>query len=147
MDFAVQDNFEQIVKENFATNHFAKEIGFVLTEIAPGITIGELPLRQALRQQDEFAHGGIVITLCDVVAGLAAYTLVRGKERVVTAEIKVSFLKPGRGDKLIAKGWVIKPGRNLYFCESEVYDIGEDGKPILIAKSSSSMAARHPISE
>jgi acyl-coenzyme A thioesterase PaaI-like protein len=58
---------------------------------------------------------------------------------VVTAEIKVSCLRPGIGERLIAKGQVLKPGRNIHFCESEVWAV-QDGKEVLVAKSSSSMA-------
>jgi uncharacterized protein (TIGR00369 family) len=60
-------------------------------------------------------------------------------QHVMTAEIKVSYLNPGLGDRLHAVGWVLKAGRKIVFCEAEVYAIrGEERR--LIAKATTSMA-------
>jgi acyl-coenzyme A thioesterase PaaI-like protein len=40
--------------------------------------------------------------------------------QVFTAELKVTYLRPGTENEIFAKGWVIKPGKNLHFCEAEV---------------------------
>lgn len=80
-----------------------------------------------------------MMTLSDIVAGLAAYTLCPADKRVVTVEIKVSCLRPGRGDVLVARGTVLKPGRQYHFCEGEVWSI-EDEKPVLVVKATTTMA-------
>jgi acyl-coenzyme A thioesterase PaaI-like protein len=73
------------------------------------------------------------------VAGFAAYSLVAVDEAVVTADLRVSYLFPGDAPLYLAKGWVIKPGNMLHFCESEVWGIFPE-KKVLVAKSSSTMA-------
>lgn len=67
-------------------------------------------------------------------------SLVPKGHHVVTAEIKVSYFHPGVGDKLLAKGYVLKQGRKLNFCEAEVYVVNGSQEPLLIAKASASMA-------
>lgn len=131
--------YHALVMRKFTNNRFAHFIGFEMDLVEPGRTEGHLVLKAEHQQQAGYAHGGLLLTLCDIVAGFAAFTMVQDDELVVTAEIKVSCLRPGIGDRLIARGMVLKPGRNIHFCESEVWAV-QDGKEILVAKSSSSMA-------
>lgn len=114
-------------------------VGFDLSTIEAGRTAGELPLSEQHRQQFGYVHGGVIATLCDVVAGFAAYSLVPPGRGVVTAELKVSYFRPGRGERLRAVGWVVKPGRQVHFCEAEVWAL--DGEQeVLIAKATTTMA-------
>lgn len=138
--FDVQNpHYREYVREKFRLNRFSNNLGFSFTAIEPGVVEGELPLQHFLVQQNGFAHGGVLMSLCDIVAGFAAFTLVKDGEHVVTAEIKVSCLRPANGDVLWSKGWVIKPGKNILFCESGVWS-KSNGQKKLVAKSSSSMA-------
>ena len=86
-----------------------------------------------------FVHGGVTATVSDIVAGFAAFSIVAEGQGVVTVELKVSYLNPGKGHTLKAIGTVIKPGSKLHFCESELWVISDDSE-VLIAKSSSTMA-------
>lgn len=131
--------YKQRIKEKFEANRFSHHIGFQLTDIGPGFTTGQLAIEPFHLQQNGYVHGGLLLTLSDIVAGFAAFTLLPADLHVVTAEIKVSCLHPGLGEKLIAKGFVLKPGKKIHFCESEIYAVSE-GVEKLIAKSSSSMA-------
>ena len=40
---------------------------------------------------------------------------------VLTAEIKINLLAPARGDRLVAIGKVVKPGRRLCVVTAEVF--------------------------
>ncbi len=136
-------NYKERVKSNLERQFFMKHIGFNLDIIEPGRTEGILNLEQIHKQQVGFAHGGLVATLADIVAGFAAVTLVPADHHVVTGEIKISYLNPGVGQQLKAKGWVLKQGRKMNFCEAEVWAIN-DGKEILIAKASATMVTIFP---
>lgn len=116
-----------------------KHNGFVLTRIEPGYTEAEAPLALHLQQQDGMVHGGVTATIADLVTGFAAFTLADKDDRVVTSDLKVSYFSPGRGDKIFARGWVIKPGKRLHYCEGEIYVV-KDGEYILIAKAYAIMA-------
>lgn len=120
-----------------------KRLGIELITIEPGYTEARVPFQEMHEQQDQYVHGGLTATMADIASGFAAYTLVAEGERVVTADIRTSYLRPGVGETILSKGWVLKPGHNFYFCEAEVFMI-RDGKEVMIAKSSSTMAVIKP---
>lgn len=116
-----------------------QQLGLELTAIEPGRVEGRLTVQEMHEQQNGFLHGGVISTLCDMGCGFAAYSLVEEGVQVFTTELKVSYLRPGTGDVIYVRGWVIKPGSMFHFCESEVYYL-EDGKELVVAKASSTMA-------
>ncbi len=137
MKFNTDFDYKKRVLKIFERNHFGIHLQFKFHEIEAGRVSGEMPLIEEHLQQDGFAHGGIILAISDLVAGLAAYSITPPPYKVLTAEIKVSYLRPGVGDKLIGYGYVLKKGRKLHFCEAEVF-CGTPQK--LIAKASTIMA-------
>lgn len=136
-------NYKKRIQRYLGRQEFMKLIGFKLESIELGETKGSLEVKKDHKQQKGLLHGGVVTTIADIVAGFSAYTLVPENYNVVTGEIKISFLNPGLSDKVYARGWVIKSGRKLNFCESEVWEIYE-GKKRLLAKASSTMITLYP---
>ena len=132
-------DLETRIRRKLAGQHFMHLLGADLTAIAPGRVEAALVLGQAHQQQRGFVHGGVTATLADLVAGFAAVTLVPDNFGVVTADLRISYLHPGVGQKLRAIGWVLKPGRRLHFCEAEVWC-----DELLIAKASATMAVVEP---
>jgi acyl-coenzyme A thioesterase PaaI-like protein len=51
---------------------------------------------------------------------------------VLTVEFKLNLLAPGNGAVLIARGRVIKPGRTLTVCQSDVF-VSSNGEEKLCA--------------
>jgi uncharacterized protein (TIGR00369 family) len=131
-------NFKERVVKHLAKQNFMHHIEFSLHTIEAGFTEGEMKLKSIHSQQDGFAHGGLIATIADIVAGFAAYTLVGDTQHVVTGEIKISYFAKGDGNSLRAVGKVVKPGKRVNFCEAEVYSIKDDSET-LIAKASTSM--------
>lgn len=130
--------FRDYVLLKVSRNKFMQQLGFTLTEINAGEVKGELVISETHEQQNGFVHGGVISALCDMACGFAAYSMVPNGVQVFTVELKVSYLRPGMGEKILARGWVLKPGKRFHFCESELYVVRE-GKEILIAKASSTM--------
>lgn len=128
------------IRRKLERQHFMHLIGADLTLITPGRVEAELALQQQHQQQRGFAHGGLVATLADLVAGFAAVTLIPDTHGLVTADLRVSYLHPGVGQRLRAIGWVLKAGRRLHFCEAEVWC-----DELLIAKASATMAVVEPV--
>lgn len=135
---SMNPRYRDYVQLKVSRNRFMKELGFELTQIAEGQVEGVLPITEMHEQQNGFVHGGVISSLCDMACGFAAYSMVPEGVQVFTVELKVSYLRPGIGEKIIAKGWVLKPGKRFHFCESELYVL-KDGKETLIAKASSTM--------
>ncbi|TAE81600.1 MAG: PaaI family thioesterase [Bacteroidetes bacterium] len=136
---AAEADFIEMVKEKIGGNHFSQYIGIDIHRIAEGEIEATINLLDNHRQQMGFMHGGVTATLADVVSGFAAYTLVKRGQGVVTADLRVSYLNPGVGDKVYAKGYVIKAGSRMHFCEAEIWIFDGHGNRIDIAKSSSTM--------
>lgn len=132
-------SLEDRIRRKLLRQHFMHHIGADLSRIEPGRVEAELSLRQEHQQHSGFAHGGLVATMADLVAGFAAVTLVPEGTGVVTVELKTSYLHPGVGSRLRAVGWVLKAGRRLHFCESEVWC-----DELLIAKATATMAVVEP---
>jgi uncharacterized protein (TIGR00369 family) len=137
-------DFRMTIQERLQRQSFMNYIGFEITNIAEGAITGQLNLQPQHRQQKGFVHGGLTATIADIVAGFAALSLVPADHHVVTVELKVSYLNPGVGDKITARGWVLKQGQKLNFCEAEVFCIKDSEPAVLIAKASATMATINP---
>jgi len=136
-------DFKSRIEKFLERQHFMKLVGFDLNVIEAGRTEGWLDLTQDHQQQTGLVHGGVTATLADIVAGFAAVTVVAEDQHVVTGEIKISYFTPGKGQKLHAKGWVVKQGRKMSFCEAEVWSVDGEERT-LIAKASTTMVTIFP---
>jgi uncharacterized protein (TIGR00369 family) len=136
---APNPDFREYVELKISRNKYMQLIGFELPVIEAGRVEGILKFREIHEQQNGFVHGAVTSALCDMACGFAAYTLVNKGEQVFTAEIKVTYLRPGTAPEIYAHGWVIKPGKNFHFCEAEIFELHNNEKKI-IAKASSTMA-------
>lgn len=132
-------DFIKTVKEKFNANAYSHLLGVRLESIKHGEVQASLVLKPEHLQQNGIAHGGVLMSLCDIVAGFAAFTVAGKEEHVVTASIQVNCLRPGKG-KLWAIGRVDKAGRNIFFCSSEIFNEAADQTRTLVSNSSSAMA-------
>lgn len=131
--FEPQDtDFEARARESFARQKVMNTIGASLTRVAPGEVEIELPFRSDLTQQDGYIHAGVVTTIVDSACGYAAFTLMAADAAVLTVEYKVNLVSPAKGERMIARGRVTKPGRTITVCAGDVYAM-TDGKEKLVA--------------
>ncbi len=122
MNFTAQDpDFEQRIKDSFARQTFMDFIGAKLIKIQPGYCEIHVPYRKELTQQHGFFHAGVVGTLADNSAGYAAYTLMAADSSILTVEYKVNLIAPGDGELLIARSSVLKYGKTLTICRTDVF--------------------------
>ncbi|MDL2208005.1 PaaI family thioesterase [Parabacteroides sp. OttesenSCG-928-O15] len=109
------------LRERVARNPYVNFLGIEFTKIEEGIVEARMPLTDEQKQYSGVSHGGVLAALADTIAGFAAYTMTPLDKDVLTAEMKISFLRAAWGKELIARGYVIKPGRNVHFSECEIY--------------------------
>lgn len=95
-------------------------IGASLGVVAAGAVDVELPFRDDLTQQDGFLHAGIIATIADSACGYAAYTLMPANARVLSIEFKVNLLAPAVGERMIARGRVLRAGKTITVCRADV---------------------------
>ncbi len=121
-------------------------IGAQLTKVEPGRVTIELPVRDDLGQQHGFVHGGVVGMIADSAGGYAAFTLMPIEASVLTVEYKINMLAPAQGERLIAVGSVLKPGRTLSIVRADVYALA-GGKETLIAATQQTLMVMHGMSD
>ncbi|MEE8444784.1 MAG: PaaI family thioesterase [Alphaproteobacteria bacterium] len=137
---AKNPDFEDRVRASFGRQPFMGHIGAELTILRPGYCEIDLPYRKALTQQHGFIHGGAMATIADCAAGYAAFSLMPADSSVLTVEYKLNIVRPGEGEKLIARAQVIKPGRTLTVVNSDVFAI-KDGVETLCVTSLQTLMA------
>lgn len=114
-------DFEQKMIEKSKGNFFMQDVGFQFNKITPGYVETYLDLEQKHLQQMGFVHGGVTATMADITTGFAAFTLVHKHQSVVTVDLKVNYINPGKGTQLKAKAQVYKAGSKLIFCKTEIF--------------------------
>ena len=127
--FAPQDpDFEAKVRESFGKQTAMQSLGAVIGRVKPGAVEIEMPYRADFTQQHGFVHGGIVTAIVDSACGYAALSLSAPETAVLTVEYKVNFLAPAKGDRLLARGEVVRPGSTVTVCKGDVvaYDAGDE---------------------
>jgi uncharacterized protein (TIGR00369 family) len=95
-----------------------------------------------IEQQHGFVHGGVVGMIADSAAGYAAMTIVPEGASVLTVEYKMNLVAPADGEKLIARGEVIRPGKTLIVTRAEVFAV-KGGKETLCALMQQTIMVMH----
>ena len=114
-------NFRQVIETSFSNQPFMQMMGAKLLRIEPGAVDLELPITEKVKQQHGYVHGGAITALADNAGGFSAITLMPEDTGGLTTDLNMHFAAPGEGDRLIARGKVIKPGRNLILATVEVF--------------------------
>ncbi len=133
----------QELKAFFALSPFMQDLGVTPTAVGVGTVAAEMPLRPRHLQHTGQAHAGVMATLADHAMGSAAQTLAPEGCWAMTAELKTSQLRPGKGERLVCEAVVIKAGRTLSFTEAQVF-AQTGGQRTLVMKASATMALVKP---
>ncbi len=113
--------YAERVRASFARQAFMAHIGAEMLHLAPGEVDLACLSRPELTQQHGFFHAGVTSSIADSAAGYAALSLFEPGTGVLTTEFKINLVAPARGERLLARGRVVKPGRTLTICRSDVY--------------------------
>jgi uncharacterized protein (TIGR00369 family) len=141
--FVAKDpGYAQRVRGSFAKQGAMKLIGAELTSLEPGYCAIAIVPRPEILQQHGYVHAGIVATLVDTAGGFAGFTLFPADSSVLTVEFKLNLLAPATGDRLVAEGFVVKPGRTLAVTRGEVH-AERGGKRTLVALMQQTLIVMH----
>ncbi len=128
------------VRSSFARQGLMRTLGARLESIATGAVEISLRPDPAISQQHGFVHAGAVTAIADSAAGYAALTLMPAGTGVLSTEFKINLLAPAVGDRIVARGRVVKAGRTLTVAQSEVFAV-TGGTEKLIALLTATMMA------
>jgi len=96
-------------------------LGASILHIAPGAVDIALLASPSVSQQHGFVHAGAVAAIADTAAGYAALSLMPLGAGVLTTEFKINLVAPAAGERIVARGRVIKAGRTLILAQTEVF--------------------------
>ena len=115
------DEQQERVRASFDKQGLMATLGARLESVSPGLVEIALIPEPAVSQQHGFVHAGAVSAIADSAAGYAALSLMPAGTGVLTTEFKINLLAPAAGDRLVARGRVVKAGRTLTLAQAEVF--------------------------
>ncbi len=130
------------VRASFKRQNAMALIQASLGELRHGRSEIHLPHWEGVEQQHGFVHGGVVGMIADSAAGYAAMTMAPDNASVLTVEYKMNLMAPADGEKLIARGKVVRPGRTLIVTQAEVVAV-KGGKETLCALMQQTIMVMH----
>jgi len=139
-------HFAERVLASFEKQNAMHLIKATMPVVNHGSTEIHVPHWEGVEQQHGFVHGGVVGMIADSAAGYAAMSMVSASASVLTVEYKMNLVAPADGEKLIARGQVVRPGRTLIITKAEVFAV-KDGKEILCALMQQTIMVMHGKSE
>ena len=114
-------------------NNYLHHIGLrMLRDDGSGNALAEIDIRPDLVNNAGMLQGGIVATMIDCAAGMAA-SRATGSMKTFTADMNVHFLAPGRVGPVRALGTVLRQGKTSVVTEVRVYDVGADNRLMSVA--------------
>lgn len=123
MTHCLDPHFANRVQASFDRQSAMRLVRAELAVVECGRVDIHLPHWDGIEQQHGFVHGGVVGMIADSAGGYAAMTTVMGTASVLTVEFKINLLAPADGEKLVARGQVVRAGRTLIVTQSEVFAI------------------------
>ena len=135
-------NFAERVLASFDKQNAMHLVRATMPVVKNGMTEIHVPHWDGIEQQHGFVHGGVVGMVADSSAGYAAMTVVPANASVLTVEYKMNLVAPADGEKLIARGQVVRPGRTLIVTKAEVFAV-KDGEETLCALMQQTIMVMH----
>jgi uncharacterized protein (TIGR00369 family) len=134
--------FEERARASFDGQRVMHTIGARLVSVRPGESEIELPFRADLTQQHGFLHAGAMTTIVDTACGYAALTLMPPGAAVLSVEFKVNLMAPGKGDGVVARGRVLRPGRTLTTCAGDVFAVSGGDEKLVVTMLATMMTVQ-----
>ena len=138
---------EARVRQSFARQAYMETLGAEIVHVDEGEVDIALPFSERLVQQDGFLHAGVVAGAIDSACGYAALTLMDAGSEVLTVEFKINLLAPAAGERLIARGRVVRSGRHLTVCRGDAFTLGEGREKHVATLTATMIAVTRPAAE
>jgi uncharacterized protein (TIGR00369 family) len=117
-------------------------IGARLSRVEAGEVDIELNMRDDLVQQHGFLHAGVLATAADSACGYAALSLMPAGVAVLSVEFKINLLAPAAGDRIMARGRVIRAGKTVTVCWGDVTAYAGDTDRVVATMVGTMMTVR-----
>ncbi|MCE9670316.1 PaaI family thioesterase [Myxococcus stipitatus] len=133
------ESFLEIGNEILSKQPFSQLLGTQLTRLTPSEAVLELSLRDDMKQQYGFVHGGVLSYMADNALTFAGGFAMRGVQ-VVTAEFKINYVRPAIGTRLVARARTVHVGRRQTVCQCDLF-VQEAERETLVAVAQGTISA------
>ena len=120
-----------------ASQPFSVLVDAELVRLGDGQAELRILVRAELKQQHGFVHGGVISYAADNALTFAGGSALG--TGVVTSEFKINYLRPARGEALVARAEVVHCGRTQAVCRCDVFS-SEGGAERLCATAQGTIA-------
>ncbi len=118
---------------------FSRLVGADVSAFGDGGATLELPIREDLRQQNGYVHGGVLSYAADNAITFAAGTVLG--PAVLTAGYSIDYVRPAVGVTLRARAEVLHAGRRQAVVRCELLTVDEAGTETLCALAQGTVRA------
>ncbi|MGY0060234.1 PaaI family thioesterase [Streptomyces sp. LZ34] len=127
-----------VAQKMLAAQPFSNLLGARLVAFGEGAATLELDIRDDLRQQHGFLHGGVLGYAADNALTFAAGSVAGA--RLLTAGFTIDYLRPAAGALLRAEARVVRAGRTRVVCRCDLSTVDGEGMETLCAVAQGTIA-------
>lgn len=121
---ATDEDFRHDVADWVLALPVAAAFGFTFTHLAAGRAETRLPWRPEHSHTPGAFQASPIATLADFTGAAAAITLLPPGSAAATADYTAKFLTEARGDHVVARARVLRPGTTLTVAAVDIYTLG-----------------------
>ncbi|MEV0107182.1 PaaI family thioesterase [Nocardia sp. NPDC050799] len=133
------------ITDSFGRQGLMAHLGARLTTIEPGhveITLEHAP---TLTQQHGYFHAGVTGAIADTAGGYAALSTFDTADSILTVDYSINLLAPALGERLVARGRVVRSGRTIAVCSLDVHAlVGERSTHVATGRQTLIRLANRP---
>jgi uncharacterized protein (TIGR00369 family) len=147
--FELTPEMHQVVSQFFQRIPFNQMLGIQLDEVSTHQVLMSLPMKEQLVGNFVYGilHGGVIASLLDVAGGAMAligaferHHQLPSAERMArlsklgTIDLRIDYLRPGRGQHFIAKAVLLRSGNKVAVVRTELHS--DDGTLVAVGTGS-----------
>jgi uncharacterized protein (TIGR00369 family) len=119
-------DFAETTRRFLTEMPISQYFGFAVTGVGPGFFEITQPFRKELSFRPGIFQAGPVGTLADMAAACAGMTMLPCGWAASTVDYTIKLIAPAAGDKIVARGRVVRSGRTLSVAAADVYAVREE---------------------
>jgi uncharacterized protein (TIGR00369 family) len=123
-------DFVETTKRFLMGMPIARHFGFAVTNVGPGLFEITQPFRQELSFCQGIFQAGPVGTLADMAAACAGITMLPRGWGASTVDYTIKLIAPAAGEKLVARGRLVRSGRTLSVSAADVYAVRDENETL-----------------
>ncbi len=147
LDEATQASIVEAMQKSTPVHEF---LDIRIVEIGPGYAKLSMPTKAQALNRNGTVHGGVMATLMDVAAGVAASRQAQASHPdsvLVTTDLHIRYLKRHKGEQLLARAEVVQVGNTVAVVECRIFDSADTDRVVSVGDLSMMVIERRSAGE